>query len=176
MLQIWLEMEKLTRATYRLVKCPPTASQSHCSSPPYWSNGLHCEWSELDSEIASEMASVSSEMVVGIILAMELDMAWHQQNVNWTGSHAQSCQTLWATSPVLLYTSRCSQTPLELSKVLWDCARAFSSAPESTWSYGGAFRMLRDLTYRIVKFWSSWNPCTALQETWCRILKAVVLQ
>jgi len=36
-----------------------------------------------------------------------------------------------------------------------DSARAFSDAPESTCSYGGAFRTLRDLTIRIVKFWSS---------------------
>jgi len=77
----------------------------------------------------------------------------------------QSSQTLRATSPVLLSTSRCSQTPLELSKVLSDSARAFSGALESTWSYGGAFRMLWDLTYRIVKFWSSWDLCADLQKT-----------
>jgi len=56
-----------------------------------------------------------------------------------------------------------------------DSARAFSDAPESTCSYGGAFRTLQDLTIRIVNFWSSWDRCAALQETWCRILKAVVL-
>jgi hypothetical protein len=44
--------------------------------------------------------------------------------------------------------------PLELSQVLSDSERAFSGAPESTCSYGGAFRILQDLTYRIVKFWS----------------------
>jgi len=43
---------------------------------------------------------------------------------------------------VLLSFSRRSQTHLELSKVLSDSARAFSGAPESTCSYGGAFRML----------------------------------
>jgi len=89
----------------------------------------------------------------------------HQQNVNRSGSHMQSSQTLWATSPVLPSTSRCSQTPLELSKVLSDSARAFSGAPESTCSYGGAFRMLWDLTYRIVEFWSSWDLCADLRET-----------
>jgi len=57
-----------------------------------------------------------------------------------------------------------------------DSARAFSDAPESTCSYGGAFRTLRDLTIRIVKFWSNWDCCAALRETWCRILKAVVLR
>jgi hypothetical protein len=71
----------------------------------------------------------------------------HQQNVNRFGSNTQSYQTLRATSPVLLSTSRCSQIPLELSKVLSDCARAFSGAPESSWSYGGLFRMLRNLNY-----------------------------
>ena len=89
----------------------------------------------------------------------------HQQNVSWFGSHTQSPQTLGVTSPVLLSTSRCSQTPLELSKVLSDSARAFSGAPERTCSYGGAFRMLRDLTYRIVQFWSSWDLCAYLRET-----------
>jgi len=57
-----------------------------------------------------------------------------------------------------------------------DSARAFSDAPESTCSYGGVFRTLRELTIRIVKFWSSWDCCAALWETWCRILKAVVLR
>jgi len=66
----------------------------------------------------------------------------HQHNVIRSGSHTQSSQTLRATSPVLLNTSRRSQTPLELSKVLSDTARAFSGAPGSTCSYGGAFRML----------------------------------
>jgi len=88
-----------------------------------------------------------------------------QHDVNQSGSHKQSCQTLWATSPVLPCTSRCSQTPLELSKVLSDSARAFSGAPESTCSYGGALRMLRDLPSRIVKFWSYWDLCTDMQET-----------
>jgi hypothetical protein len=66
---------------------------------------------------------------------------------------------------VLLCTSRGSQTPLELSKVLSDSARAFSGAPGSTCRYGGAFRMLQDLTYRIVKCWSSWDLCTDFRET-----------
>jgi len=88
----------------------------------------------------------------------------HQQNVNRSGSHRQSSQTLRATSPVLLSTCRCSQTPLELSNVLSDSPRAVSGAPESTCSYGGGFRMLRDLTYRIVKFWNSWDLCADLRE------------
>ena len=66
----------------------------------------------------------------------------HQQNVYQSGSNTQSSQTLRATSPLLLSTSRCSQTPLELSKVLSDSAKAFSRAPESTCSYECAFRTL----------------------------------
>ena len=99
--------------------------------------------------------------------SFEIASQWtpDQPNVNWSGSNTQSSQTLRATSPVLLGTSRCSQTPLELSKVLSDFARAFSGAHESTCSYGGAFRMLRDLTYRIVKFWSFWDLCADLWET-----------
>jgi len=90
--------------------------------------------------------------------------ALHQQNVNRSGSNTQPSQTLRATSPVLPSTSRCSQTALELRHVLSDCARAFSGAPECTGSYGGAFRMLRDLTSRIVKFRSSWDLCADLRE------------
>ena len=88
----------------------------------------------------------------------------HQQNVNRSGSNMQSSQTLCITSPVLLSISRCSQTPLELSGVLSDCARALSSASENTCSYGGAFRMLRDLIYRTVKVWSFSDLCTDVRE------------
>jgi len=139
----------------------------------------------------------------------------YQQNVIRSENNTQSSQTLRMTSPVLLSTSRYSQTPLEVSKVLSDSTRVFSGAPASTWSNGGAFRMLWDLTYRIVKFWNYWDHCAdrwetsrepeaaaqlcgilrgqlkllrssagyfessrdlcaALQETWCRILTAVV--
>jgi len=38
--------------------------------------------------------------------------------------------------------------------VFSDSERAFSGAPESTCSYGDAFKMLQDLTCRMVKFWS----------------------
>jgi len=89
----------------------------------------------------------------------------HQQNVNRSGSHMQTSNTLPQTSPVLPTDSRCSQAPLELSKVLSDSARAFSGAPESTSSYGGAFRTPRDVTYRIGKFWSSRDLCAGLRET-----------
>jgi len=89
----------------------------------------------------------------------------HQQNVNRSGCNTLFSQTLQMPSPVLLSTSRCSQTPLELSKVLSDSPRAFSGASESTCSYGGAFRMLRDFPYGIVKIWNSWDLCADLWET-----------
>jgi hypothetical protein len=73
-----------------------------------------------------------------------------QENINRSRSNTQSSQTLWATSPVLLSTFRCSQTPLVRSTVLSDSVRAFSGAPENTWSDGGALTMLRALIYRIV--------------------------
>jgi hypothetical protein len=91
--------------------------------------------------------------------------ALHQQNVNRSGSHTQTSQTLLQTSPALPSNSRCSQAPLELHKVLSDSARVVSGAPESTCSYGGAFRMPRDVTYRIVKFWSCRDLCAGLRET-----------
>jgi len=72
LLQIWLEMERSTWATYRLLRCSPTASQSHCRSPHSWSSVLRWEWSELDSGMALEMASVRSEMVTGMVLDLEM--------------------------------------------------------------------------------------------------------
>jgi len=114
----------------------------------------------------------------------------HQQNVIRSRSHTQTSQTLRVPSAVLLSTSRCSQPPLELCKVLSDSARAFSDAPESTCSDEGALRMLRDLMIRIIKIWLCWNLCAslretsraaetsaqALRETWCRILTPVVVR
>jgi len=75
----------------------------------------------------------------------------YQQNVNWSRKDTQSSPTLRVTSPVLLRTSRWSQTPLELSKVLSDCVPSFTGALERTCSYTGGLRMLRDMTYKIIK-------------------------
>jgi len=72
----------------------------------------------------------------------------HHQNVNRSGSHTQTSQTLRSTTSVCLSTSRCSQAPLELRKVLWDSTREFSGAPS-----------------KIVKFSSCWDICEGLQET-----------
>jgi hypothetical protein len=88
---------------------------------------------------------------LGEMLSPE-DSLKHQQNVNRSGSHNETSQTLRWTSPVLPSDCSCSQAPRELIKVLSDSERAFSGAPESTCSYGGEFKMLRDLTYRMVKF------------------------
>jgi len=99
----------------------------------------------------------------------------HQQYVHWSGSNIQSFQTLLATSPVVQRTSRCSQTPLELSNVLSDSARALSDSAESTCSYGGAFRILRGLTYKLIIFWSSWNLCAHLGDTWRAAVTATQL-
>ena len=79
--------------------------------------------------------------------------ALYQQNINRSRGNIQSSQTLRVTSPVLLSTSRCSHTPLELKTVISDLAPAFSSAPDSSCSYGGAFKMLQDVTYWIFTFW-----------------------
>jgi len=93
------------------------------------------------------------------------DQVLHQHNVTRPRPNAQSSQTLQVTSSVVLIRSRCSQTFLELSKVLSDSASAYAATPESTCSDGGAFRMLRYLTDRIVKFWSCWDLCTDLGRT-----------
>jgi len=89
----------------------------------------------------------------------------HQQNVNWSGSHTDTSQTLQFTLSVLLSTSSCPQTPLDVSNVPSDSAWAFSCAPENTYSYGGAFKMLQHLTYRIAKVWGSKDCWAGLQET-----------
>jgi len=66
---------------------------------------------------------------------------------------------------VLLCTFKSVQASLELCKVLWDSARAFSGALESICSYGSTFRVQRDLTIRIVKFMRSWYLSADLWET-----------
>jgi len=127
--------------------------------------------------------------VTQVVFGVDVVSVLHQQNVIRSGSHTQTSQTLRLPSPVLRSTYRCSQPPLELCKVLSDSARAFSCAPESTCSDEGAFRMLRDLAIRTVKFWSCWDLCAGLwetlraaetsvqglRETWCHILTPVVL-
>jgi len=87
------------------------------------------------------------------------------QNVNRSESHTLFSKTFQSPSPVFPNTSRCFLAPLKLSKVLSDSSRACSGAPESSCSYDGVFRMLQDLTFRIVKLWSSWDICTGLWET-----------
>jgi hypothetical protein len=91
--------------------------------------------------------------------------AAHQHNVNRSKSHTKSSQIFQGTSPVLGSTSRCSQTPLKLSRMLSDSARAFSSAPGRTCSDGGAFRMLWNMTNISVKHWSFGVLYTNLPET-----------
>jgi len=68
-------------------------------------------------------------------------------------TNKQTSQALRSTSLVHLSDSRRSQSPLKLSKVLSDAARAFSGAPESTCSCGGAFKMLQNLTYPFAGNW-----------------------
>jgi len=111
----------------------------------------------------------------------------YQQNVNWSGICTQTSQTLQATPPVLSSISRCLQAPLVIWQDISDSASAFSGASECSCRYGGAFRMLQDLTYSRVRYYcigdrcaglweSSWDHCAALRETWCCILTAVVLK
>jgi len=110
--------------------------------------------------------SPSNEWKVKSIFEKSKNFCWaHQQNVNRSGSNMQSSQTLLTTLPVFLSTCKCLQTPLELSNMLPDSARPFSGAPKGSCTDRGAFRMLWDYTYRIVKCWSSWNLCADLRET-----------
>jgi len=94
------------------------------------------------------------------------------------------------TSPVLLSTSRCSQTTLELSTVLSDSAIAFSgcykiwcvqetifgSSEISVQICRRPWQNLRLLHHSAGNFKSSREFCAALRETCCRILTAVILK
>jgi hypothetical protein len=93
------------------------------------------------------------------------EMEFHQQNVNQSGSHRQTSQTLPQMSPVLRSNFGCSLAPLQLCTALSDSATAFSCAPESTCSYRSAFTMPQDVMYRIVQFWSCRDLCAGLRET-----------
>jgi hypothetical protein len=93
------------------------------------------------------------------------DTTTYQQNVNQLSRHTESSQTLRAISTVFLSTCKYSQTPIELGKMCSSSARVFSYAPESRWSYGGAFKMLQDLADRIVTLWTSWDLSADLGET-----------
>jgi len=117
-----------------------------------------------------------------LISTLSLTMTWtttsaitSTMTLTMTSSILENSKVVWQPCPILADTPvsltsalkyfQMSQTPLELSKVLTDSARAGSGAPASTCRYGGAFRMLQNLTYRMVKFWSSWGICAALWET-----------
>jgi hypothetical protein len=51
----------------------------------------------------------------------------------------------------------------------WQCAlrlrRAFPGALESTCIFGGAFRILQDLTITVVEYWRSQDLCTCILES-----------
>jgi len=100
----------------------------------------------------------------------------HEENVKRSGWNRQSAQTLQVTSPVLRSDSWSSQTLQKLPTMLADSARAVSGAPESTCSNAGAFRMLQDMTYRIVKFWSTWKLCAGRWQISRRAKTAVQLR
>jgi len=74
LLQIWLEMERLTWATYRLLRCSLTTSPSLCRSSPSWSGVLQWEWSVIELEMASEIASIYMEIVTEIVTEMVTEM------------------------------------------------------------------------------------------------------
>jgi len=98
-------------------------------------------------------------------LQPECPTIWHQQNVNCSGSPIHISETIWMISPVLRSNRRYSQAHLALGKVVSDFARAFSSAPESICSYGGAFKMLWYDTDRIFNFWCSGDLSKSLRES-----------
>jgi len=78
-----LEMEIATGARYRQLRCLLTALQRNCQSPPSWRRLQRWEWSELALEMASrlewdivrDMASLRTEIVVGMVFGLELQKA-----------------------------------------------------------------------------------------------------
>ena len=134
----------------------------------------------VSSDKASVIACGATDKITATKLTADREF-WHGSAIEQKGSakqpitsaeyksvrkpHANLPGTPVALTSASQYFQMLPLAPLELSKVLSDSTRAFSSAPESTCSYGGAFRMLWDLTIRIVKFWSSWDLCAGPQET-----------
>ena len=107
LLQIWLEMKRSTWAMYRLLRWSPTASPSHCQSPPSWRSLKRWEWSVLDSEMASEL---ELEMVWGMVTEMvsELEMAIGNadgKQIDWLGTFVLRRSTLsdWLLFPFVYW-------------------------------------------------------------------------
>jgi len=88
----------------------------------------------------------------------------HFQNVKLSGCHMQTSQTLWSISQVFLCKSLCPQASLTLRTVLIDIATASSSDCDSTCSYISSLTIMQCITYRILKWFSSWDLCAAQQE------------
>jgi len=151
---------RLSKITVLINQFLDVWNNNTCAIPIYGPLGDHVDFDLLIPEINTDCATT---IIIGNIPNTLLLV--HQQNVNRSGSHIQTSQTLLQNSPVLPSNSRCSQAPLELSKVLSDSASAVSGALESTCSYGGALMMPRDVTYRIVKFRSGRALCSGLRVT-----------
>ena len=84
------------------------------------------------------LKTVNIKLVTGI----------HQQNKSRFECHMKTSATLQTITAVPRNSSKYSQAPLELCKVLSDSTTAFSGAP-----------------YRIVQYWRSWELSTDLRET-----------
>lgn len=86
------------------------------------------------------------------------------QKVNRSGSYKLSSVTLQSSLQVLLTNSIYFQARLQYSMVLSDDTRRFWNSLESTCCSGGMLKMLYYLTYRIVKWWKSWDFWTGVVE------------
>jgi len=85
------------------------------------------------------------------------------------------CKSVWKLHAILQNTFLYLTSASKYYQMLLGPSGAKQSAPRfcksilrcssSTWSFGGAFRMLKYLTYRMIKFWSSWDLCAGLRET-----------
>lgn len=91
-------------------------------------------------------------------------LQFHQQNLPWAAAHIQCSNILQSAEAVFLSHSKYSQTHLRLDKLLWDAARPCSDSADSTSINWGACKILWSLRYMIVRFRSSYDHCTSVQQ------------
>jgi len=83
----------------------------------------------------------------------------HPRNIEQSRNHLWSSWTVWLIQLVLPGKLRCSYIPLEITTVLPDTGRAFSSKLKITCSCGGEFKLIQYSTFTIANHWSSWHHC-----------------
>jgi len=108
-------------------------------------------------------------------LFLKLGKRRHQQNVKWFGSHNRTTQQLWTATLILPDAFRCSQIEWTQRDVLsgaprlhhrcsWILRKMGNRIQEYPEECIVVFKMLRNQTIRMCKFWSYWEYWPRLQE------------